>query len=197
MTEQIQDQISAFMDDELSPEECAFFVRRLEHDPDARNQLIRYVTIGAVLRGEFVQSEPGILRRRLQKALSGAPIDEIPRTVKRSLALKLFKPALGFSIAASVAIVALFALRVANEVNVGGGDQAQSLQAARSTEPPSYVVPLGPLSEGPVVSPPIRLTSYLVRHGGYTSRLSRTTVHSNVVRTVEDEIPTVDEEAQQ
>ncbi len=197
MTEQIRDQISAFMDDELSPEECAFFVRRLERDPHARNQLIRYATIGAVLRGEFIQSEPGMLRRRLQKALSGAPIDEIPRAVKRSWALKLLKPALGFSIAASVAIVALFALRMANEVNVGGGEQAQSLQAARSTEPPSYVVPLGPLSEGPVVAPQIRLTNYLVRHGGYTSRLSRTTVHSNVVRTVDDETLSVDEEVRQ
>jgi len=197
MTEQIRDQISAFMDDELSPEECAFFVRRLEHDPDARNQLTRYTTIGAVLRGELIQSEPGILRRRLNKALSGVPIDEIPRAAKRSLAVKLSKPALGFGIAASVALVALFALRVANDVNVGGVDQAQFLQAAQSTEPPSYVVPLGPLSEDPIVAPPIRLTSYLLRHGGYASRLGRTAVHSNVVRTVEDKIPSAEEEAPQ
>ena len=53
MTESIQDQVSAFIDDELSAEECAFFVRRLERDPEARRQLIRYTTMGAVLRGEL------------------------------------------------------------------------------------------------------------------------------------------------
>jgi hypothetical protein len=36
MTEQINDQISAFIDDELSADESALLVRRFERDPDAR-----------------------------------------------------------------------------------------------------------------------------------------------------------------
>ena len=38
MTEQISDQISAFIDDELSDEESAFLLRRFERDADARNR---------------------------------------------------------------------------------------------------------------------------------------------------------------
>ena len=41
MTEQINDQISAFIDDELSPEESALLVRRFERDARARGQATR------------------------------------------------------------------------------------------------------------------------------------------------------------
>ncbi len=47
-------------------------------------------------------------------------------------------------------------------------------------EGPAYVVPQE-VSEGRAVTPPIRLTNYLMHHGEYASGLSRTTVHSNVV----------------
>ena len=49
MTEQISDQISAFIDDELSEQECAFLVRRFEHDTEARGQAVRYTMIGSAL----------------------------------------------------------------------------------------------------------------------------------------------------
>jgi hypothetical protein len=54
------------------------------------------------------------------------------------------------------------------------------LQARDAVEAPSYVVP-PEVAEGRVVTPPIRLTNYLMHHGEYASRLSRTSVHSNVV----------------
>src|SRR6185295_7577058 len=68
MTEQISDQISAFIDDELSDEESAFLLRRFERDTDARSRAARYTMIGAALRDELVGSDPEILRRRIAVA---------------------------------------------------------------------------------------------------------------------------------
>jgi hypothetical protein len=60
-------------------------------------------------------------------------------------------------------------------------ETAQPLQVrAIGDEAPSYVVPQE-APEGRAVTPPIRLTNYLMRHGEYASGLSRTSVHSNVV----------------
>jgi negative regulator of sigma E activity len=52
MSEHIHEQTSEFVDDEMSVEECDFFVRRLQRDGDARKRFLRYQLIGAVLRGE-------------------------------------------------------------------------------------------------------------------------------------------------
>lgn len=179
----MQDQISAFIDDELSGEECAFLVRRLERDPDARAQLVRYSAIGAVLRGELVQMEPSVLRRRLQEQLNGADLSAkspvLPRTARGG---KWLRPALSAGIAASVAAVALFSLKMFNNVDVEQNATLakEAVQGDGWSEPASYVVPREPTSH-PVVAPPIRLTNYLINHSEYTSPLSRTSVHSNVV----------------
>ena len=44
MTEQIQDQLSAFADDELSAEESENLVRRMERDPGFRQKALSYAT---------------------------------------------------------------------------------------------------------------------------------------------------------
>jgi len=56
MTDTIHEQVSKFVDDEMSVEECDFFVRRLERDSDARSRYLRYQLIGAALRREQVAS---------------------------------------------------------------------------------------------------------------------------------------------
>ena len=60
MTDQINDQISAFIDNELSADESALLVRRFERDPESRTRAMRYTLIGASLRGELL--EPASLR---------------------------------------------------------------------------------------------------------------------------------------
>jgi negative regulator of sigma E activity len=52
MSDHIDEQISEFVDDEMSVEKCDFFVRRLQRDTDARDRFLRYQLIGAVMRGE-------------------------------------------------------------------------------------------------------------------------------------------------
>lgn len=175
------------MDDELSGEECAFLVRRLERDPDARNKLVRYNLIGSTLRGELMQPDPGMLQRRVHDALMGVTPQTRPAVAAGASEWRQRKwvnPAFGVGIAATVAMSALFTVRALNDETTAPGDSSsfgQPLRASVSTQVPSYVVPLEAQDNRVVAPPPIRLTNYLMHHGEYASRLSRTSVHSNVV----------------
>jgi negative regulator of sigma E activity len=184
LTEPAHDQLSAFLDDELSEEETAFLVRRFERDPDVRSQLVRYATIGSALRGELFRPNPNILRRRVAAALNGAQPQPQPQRVPaaRPWRGQVVGPLVRVGIAAAVAIAAVVALRSVNDLRSApaAAETGTPVQVRQWTEPPSYVVPQDALESGPVRAP-IRLTNYLMHHGEYASRLSRTSVHSNVV----------------
>lgn len=176
------------MDDELSAEECEFFVRRLQRDHDTRNLYMRYQLIGAAIRGEHINPGHDTFRNRLQTALTDArgpgtgTGTEAPRALSARAA---FKAAAGIGIAASVALVAIFVLRAGL-----GTDGAETLATAspgaerrlERVETPSYVVPLQ-VPPAPIVSPEVRLTGlqYLMHHSGHAAGFSRTVVHSNVL----------------
>jgi negative regulator of sigma E activity len=182
MTEQINDQVSAFIDDELSVDESALLVRRFERDPDARARATRYTLIGSALRGELLEPHPSVLRQRIAAALNGAA--PIP-SKRRPEALKVSRPLVGFGIAATVALVAIGSLRMLSDVAPNGGTPlaagvATTAVVREAAEAPSYVVPQDAAAPR-VVTPPMRLTNYLMRHGVYASSLTRTTVNSNVV----------------
>jgi negative regulator of sigma E activity len=194
MTEEINDQISAFIDDELSEQESAFLVRRFEHDGAAHERAVRYSVIGSALRGELLQPDPAVLLRRIAGALDGARA-RLPSASRVSgrWSARFARPLLGFGIAASVALFALVGLRSLNEARIGpssGVAPAPGLVVREVVSPPSYVVPPDIAEPNAIVSP-IRLTNYLVHHGEYASRLSRTSVHSNVVGAAAD--PAVDD----
>ena len=185
MTDKINDQISAFIDDELSEQECAFLVRRFEHDTDARGQAVRYTMIGSALRNELLKPDPAILLRRISSALDGAAVPAVPVAATAALrsprwSARVVRPLAGLAIAAGVASIAILALRGLNDAPLSAGPAAVATEAAAVVEPPSYVVPRD-VAEGPSVTPTIRLTNYLVHHGEYASGLGRTSVHSNVV----------------
>jgi len=184
MTEQINDQISAFIDNELSADESSLLVRRFERDPEARARAMRYTLIGAAMRGELLDPHPTVLRQRVAAALAGAAPSSA--RVRTGGVERFARPLLGVGIAAAVAIVAIGALSVLNDVSFAPGgiapDAAPPLTANLPTPEPSYVVPQE-VDETRVVTPPTLLTNYLIVHGEYASGLTRTTVNSNVVGT--------------
>jgi sigma-E factor negative regulatory protein RseA len=181
MTDQINDQISAFIDNELSADESALLVRRFERDPEARARAMRYTLIGASLRGELLEPHPSVLRQRVAAALSGAP-PSAPKARERWTE-RVARPLLGVGIAAAVAVVAIGALRSMNEPAVSPGAllpvAATPLQTRDAVVAPSYVVPQDTDQSRTVA--PIRLTNYLMHHGEFASGLTRTSVNSNVV----------------
>jgi len=190
MTEQIHDQISAFADDELSAEECEFLVRRLARDATSQQKALRYAAIGAALRGELLDPDPDILRRRVQEELGGlAPSPQRQAPERPGVVNQRMRQAAGFGIAATVAAVALFAINGINVSRTGpeaAGTVARApLTVETGTEAPSYVVPQDVATNSvPGNQPaavPIRLTNYLVQHGEYASGIGRTSIHTNVV----------------
>src|SRR5215470_44909 len=128
MTEQISDQISAFIDDELSDEESAFLLRRFERDADARNRAARYTMIGAALRDELVGPDHSILRRRISVALTGTAPPAQQRPAAR-LQWRYLRPAVGVGIAATVAVAAILGLRAVNFARIGVPGGAATLNA--------------------------------------------------------------------
>lgn len=182
MTEHIHEQISAFIDDELSSEESAFLVRRLTSDKFARQQTIRYAAIGSVLRADAVLANSTLLRDRIHSALDGAPPAAARRQARTAQPRRWLQVLSGAGIAAAVAMIALVGLRTINQgESIDTPVQSVSTQPNGWAEPASYVVPGDLPASGRVIAPPIRLTNYLVQHGNYASTLHRTSVNSNVV----------------
>ena len=195
MTEQINDQISAFIDDELSAEESALLVRRFERDSNARGQALRYTMIGAALRGEVLEPHSSALRRRIAAALDGV-VPATERHAPRWSAARYARPLLGFGIAAAVAVAAIGTLRLLNEAGVApNGAAGGTLVARDQVVAPSYVVPQDATPAGTVTSP-IRLTNYLIHHSEYASGLGRASVSSNVVGASVEPMPTQVDDAE-
>ena len=182
MTDQINDQISAFIDNELSADESALLVRRFERDTEARARAMRYTLIGASLRGELLEPHPSVLRQRLAAALSGTTAPSVPKARER-WSDRWARPLLGVGIAAAVAVVAIGTLRSLSEVAPAPDDRtARNPVAPQALDPvpvPIYVVPQDTVESG--TGAPIRLTNYLMHHGEFASGLSRTSVNSNVL----------------
>lgn len=183
MTDVADLQISAFVDDELSSDECEFLVRRLTRDAAARQQLLRYETIGAAMRAELLGPDPDILRRRISASLEGV---HMPRQAEPAVAPathRYLRPVLGAAIAASVAVAALLVLRVDS-----GGEAAVEVGVASSAVPsssPAVSVPsdlprsfVVPASAGGRYS--LTMTDYIVQHSQYTPAIRRQSINSSV-----------------
>lgn len=187
MTEQIQDQISAFADDELSAEECEFLVRRMERDPEFRQKALSYATIGSALRGEILDPDPDILRRRIQMELGVVPAPIRQGLDEVAVPSRFRRPVLGFGIAATVAAVALLVLGSLNQPTTPTDPSrliASDVSVVPAGERASYVVPQEVATNAlPVSQPavPIRMTNYLMTHSEYVLGFGRTSIDTNVV----------------
>jgi negative regulator of sigma E activity len=181
MTEQISDQISAFIDNELPDDESALLVRRFERDSDARARAMRYTLIGSALRGELLEPHPSVLRQRVAAALLGTT-PGVARGKQRQ-SLRFGAPLLRIGIAAAVAVVAIGTLRSFREdalPETAAAPPVDTPLLARGVpELPSYVVP--ETTDQARTGVPIMLTTYLMHHSEYASQLARTSVSSNVV----------------
>jgi sigma-E factor negative regulatory protein RseA len=192
MTDQINDQISAFIDNELSADESALLVRRFERDAEARTRAMRYTLIGASLRGELLEPHPSVLRQRVAAALSGGTAPGTPKPRERWTD-RWARPLLGVGIAATVAVVAVGTLRSLNEAAFAPGNVTPltgiPLQVSDRVNAPSYVVPADSAPEQSLTVAP-RLANYLMHHGEFASGLTRTSVNSNVVGAVMEPVVT-------
>jgi anti-sigma factor RsiW len=183
MTEHFDEQISEFIDDEMSPEQCEFFVRRLQKDDEARARYMRYQLIGAAVRGEHIQRNASELRRRLQAALAA---DASASTAKKQAGA-------GHQLIASAGIAAGFVLFAAIGWGVAMFDRlppvsASEYSAAAADSPSMVAMPSS--DTGIYAGKPVQTTGVqlFVHHAGYSSGFNRTPMLSSLLAVPEDEV---------
>jgi len=133
MNEAIRMQLSAFVDGELPENEAELLLRRLSQDVVLRQQVAEFMAIGRAMRGDVQPTGTDDLRGRVAAALDAAPAmediaDEVP------VDDRLVRPMVGFAIAATVALVAIFGLR--QMAGVEGVNDDQPVADIAITQPP-------------------------------------------------------------
>jgi sigma-E factor negative regulatory protein RseA len=205
MSEQIREQVSAFLDGELPNSETELLLKRLTRDSELRESFGRFALIGEALRG----ASSGVLTRsfalRVNHAIDGEPVVQTP--VASARVRHWWRPVAGVTVAAGVATVAIVALQqraIAPGLRVAASPAPQvltapqgilarqELTAAQSTpavrtgaahEALSYTVPAS--SPEPAAMAPARLTNYVFAHSKYSSGLGQRGVLADLL--IEDD----------
>lgn len=143
--------LSALLDGELQGDARRFALRRLEHDPEWQQAASRWQLAGDVLQGQPVMPAPSGFAGRVAAAVAAqatpmtvAPPISALRPARRTHARWIG----GAALAASVAMVALFALRAPLEP-VGDGVPLAGSDTGMQLEP--IVAPTSP--QAPVAAP--------------------------------------------
>ena len=171
MTDQIKEQISAFLDDELPTHQVRLLVRRMERDESLRRTFRQYVLAGELLRAPGGQTaSPGFAARVM------AAIDQQPAAAS---------PAGDDGRTASVLSLAVL---------LGRADRDQPLQVAEAPVPDLVSTPATAASPASVPAsrddlPPVsptpeerqRMTGYILAHGQFATPMARRTVWSGVL----------------
>ncbi len=199
MSEQIREQVSAFLDGELPDSETELLLKRLTRDGELRESFGRYALIGEAIRG----NSRGFLTKnfagRVNLAIDGEPAAAgLP--VRESPAPHWWRPFAGAAVAAGVAAVAVLALQqraIAPTLRpVNGAITAHNLvpEAPKTPEPISYTVP----AASPAVAtgvPPARLTNYVLAHSRYSSGLDQRGVLADLLIEADEQAPAVNQAA--
>ena len=164
-------QLSALVDDELEDREIDLVLRRLGRDHDACDRWERYHLISDVMQGHLPVALDTGFAARIRQAIEAEPL---PRPLARPLPA-WYKPVTGFGLAASVALMALFGLKL-NQTDALQPPVPFAVTTPTLSFPPvslpiqtvAAIQPADPIG-GPVEA---RLNSYLVNHNGYASQNS-------------------------
>jgi sigma-E factor negative regulatory protein RseA len=205
MSEQIREQVSAFLDGELPNSETELLLKRLTRDGELRESFGRYALIGEAIRG----TSRGVLTKgfagRINFAIDGEPVPANGQAA-HAREPRWWRPFAGIAVAAGVAAVAVVALQhraVAPALRVGTALTALNTAPAQtipatvptSREAISYTVPaMSPASA--VGLAPARLTNYVFAHSRYSSGLAQRGVLADMlIEADEQQQPAVTEAA--
>ena len=206
MSEQIREQVSAFLDGELPNSETELLLKRLTRDPELRESFGRYALIGEGLRGGTHTRLSQGFPARINRAIDGEPLVVDPATV-RGRSTVWWRPFAGAAVAAGVAAIAVVALQqraitptlraalpvtVPNAVTLPGGGSARYTRVAvnEGAGPPrealSYTVP-ATVPDAPAALPAARLTNYVFAHSKYSSVLGQNDVLNDLLSSAEED----------
>lgn len=204
MSEQIREQVSAFLDGELPDSETELLLKRLTRDGELRESFGRYALIGEAIRG----ASHGYLTKgfsgRVNLAIDGEPVPANGQ-VPPIRAPRWWRPFAGAAVAAGVAAVAVVAFhqRADEPVRAAAAPvqrTATVLLAQTSAVPQtpreaiSYTVPAAPLA-APAAMAPARLTNYVLAHSRYSSVLGQRGVLTDMLIEADEQPPAAHEAA--
>jgi sigma-E factor negative regulatory protein RseA len=188
MNEELDSQLSAMFDDELSHAECELLARRLSRDTEVRARWGRYAMIATAIRAERgVRLHAQVAERVSTLVLSEPALGAA--VVARAAAPRWWRPLAGVALAASVAAVSILWLR--GQTPLPGSAVQPPLTAAADTRPAASAAPLAaalpaPAPAGPdsyvvppaahaatAVVPPTELANYVVAHSLVTAPMAR------------------------
>jgi sigma-E factor negative regulatory protein RseA len=193
MSEQIREQVSAFLDGELPSSETELLLKRLTRDAELRQAFGRYALIGESLRGASRVPLTRGFSGRVNRAINGEPI-AANFSAARARPPRWWRPFAGAAVAAGVAAVAVVALQqravaptVRGQSSVAAQNPtAQNLTVAQAKEAISYTVP-ATAPEASKVLPAARLTNYVFAHSKYSSVLGQSNVLSGLLADADEE----------
>jgi len=197
MSDQIREQISAFLDGELPAAESELLMKRLLRDPELRDSFGRYALIGEAMRGSRHIS----LGRDFGAAVNSAIDADAAPAPSRAVATgsnRWFRPLAGAAVAASVAVIAVVALQ--QRTLTGAPQNLAASSAPVATAAPRLAsVPQGnapslvrngeervyttPRASGGPQNPiaGARLANYVIAHSQYSSVLSQRDLMTDVI----------------
>ncbi len=103
-------QVSAFVDGELPENEAQLLLRRMSQDVELRKEVAEYLAMGRMMRAEPGLAGADRLHERIAAAIDDRPADA-GDSVGDTTASRAVRPLAGIAIAATVALVAIFALQ--------------------------------------------------------------------------------------
>lgn len=185
----VDEQLSAWLDDELPVAEVELLAARLAGSPELRGRVARYGLIGSTLRGgQPGGPSAGLVALQVSGRVSAA-LDEVSVPASAvAPARRSSSRLLPYAAAAGVALVAAALVPLLGPVTgAGGGSSAR--MTAQTAVLPAALSPvraqalvgdrMGPAGQSSLS--PRRLTSYLVYHGEYSGMLSAKLTDSHIV----------------
>jgi sigma-E factor negative regulatory protein RseA len=158
MSESLNEQVSACVDGESDASETALLLRRLSQDDSLRTRWARYHLISDALKNNLPEQPSLTLANRIHQAVAQETTPQ-----RRFSAARLLKPAAGFAIAASVAALAVFAVRSLPTATV----PAQTQQLASVAAAPQYPRDQGTRWDRTQPEVAARLNAYMLNHSGH------------------------------
>jgi sigma-E factor negative regulatory protein RseA len=196
MTDPVQEQLSACLDNELREAELDLLLKRMARDSQLSESIGRYALVREALRDERPVRASADFAARVSAAIAAE--QAIPRRAARlpGNGLKWLRPAAGMAIAAGVAAIAV----VTVQPRIEAPEQVAEALPTPSTVPmtasnggASYIVPTAKSTTAFI--PATRLTNYVVAHSEYATPLGRRMVLNGVLaedETLSDEAANAD-----
>lgn len=170
--QELNEQLSALVDDELRRDQTAFLLRRLSHDPGAAAQFGRYCLISDTLRRKLPPRVQFDLADRVSAALANEPVHQSRPSFFQH---RLLRPVAGIAVAASVA--ALSVVLWPQPQGAIDGSRPAVASAGVSRPAPALHAVAQPVAHSAGqqwerLEPEVqrRLNGYLVDHGEHSSR---------------------------